>query len=111
MAEKEKRMAEKERKENGKKMRTRSFLICTLVVAFFVFLLSSVCLLCVDIVKTDKETETVKEATSQQIIENDKLRQKRDSKNTDEIIADEAREKYGFVEQGERVYCDVSATE
>lgn len=93
------------------KFRRRSIIICTFVVLFAAYLVGSVCIVHGKINETRAEIADVKAETELQMMENDEVREKINSKNKDEIIGDEAREKYDFAEQGERIYCSVSASE
>lgn len=59
----------------------------------------------------EKEINDIETALAQVNRENDNLRDKLSSDNTDEYVEEIARDQLGFVKPGERVYYDVSVND
>lgn len=59
----------------------------------------------------EKEINDIETALAQVNRENDNLRDKLNSDNTDEYVEEIARDQLGFVKPGERVYYDVSVND
>ena len=98
-------MAEKKTRKN------RSFIVSFCIVALCVYFAISLFSINKEISNKNEEIAAIKSATAEQIKKNDELRRIVEGGNIDEYAESVARDKYGYVMPGERVYYDISVND
>ncbi len=93
------------------KKNRRSFITVLFVVVLCACFAISLFSLVRDISDIKKEISSVETATAEQEAQNAALRDKIDSEDKDEYVAQIARDVLGYVKPGERVYYDVSVND
>lgn len=98
-------MAEKKTRKN------RSFIVSFCIVALCAYFAISLFSINKEISNKNDEITAIKTATAEQKKKNDELRKIVESGNIDEYAESIARDKYGYVMPGERVYYDISVND
>lgn len=94
-----------------KSKRHFSFIMVVLFVSVAVIFIVSLVAINKEIKEQKAEVEQLQSQCEVQEAENDELQSMVDSGNQDEYIEKVAREKYGYIKQGERVYQDIASGE
>ncbi len=92
-----------------KKKRRFSFILVVLFISVAVMFVVSLVAVNKEIKNKKAEVEQLKSQCEEQEAENDELQSMVDSGNQDEYIEKVAREKYGYIKQGDRVYQDIAS--
>ena len=92
-----------------KKKRRFSFILAVLFISVAVMFVVSLVAVNKEIKNKKAEVEQLKSQCEEQEAENDELQSMVDSGNQDEYIEKVAREKYGYIKQGDRVYQDIAS--
>ncbi len=98
-------------KSKVKKQRKFSFVLLVVIVASVIYFAVSLVSSAKEIQSKQAEIDELETQCEQQIAENDELQAIIDSGDKDEYIEQVAREKYGYIKPGERVYQDIAAGE
>ncbi|MBQ7595515.1 MAG: septum formation initiator family protein [Clostridia bacterium] len=93
------------------KKRRFSFILAVLFISVAVIFVVSLVAVNKEIKEHKAEVEQLESQCEAQEAENDELQSMVDSGNQDEYIEKIAREKYGYIEQGDRVYQDIASGE
>ena len=88
--------------------KNRSFIVSFCIVALCAYFAISLFSISKEISNKKAEIAAVQTATTEQNKKNDELRKVVDGGNIDEYAESLARDKYGYVMPGERVYYDIS---
>lgn len=90
------------------KKQKRSFIVSFCIIALCAYFAVSLISVNKEIAAVKKEIAVAQQANARQVAENEKLRDDMSSGDIDEYVEKVARDKFGFVMPGERVYYDVS---
>ncbi len=94
-----------------KSKRRFSFIMTVLFISVAVVFVVSLVAINKEIKEHKAEVEQLQSQCEAQEAENDELQSMVDSGNQDEYIEKVAREKYGYINQGDRVYQDIASGE
>lgn len=94
-----------------KKQRSFSFILLVVIVAFAIYFAVSLVSSAKEIQSKQAEIDELKTQCEQQLAENDELQGIIDNGDQDDYIEQVAREKYGYIKPGERVYQDIGSGE
>ena len=98
-------------KSKVKKQRSFSFILLVIVVAFVVYFAVSLVSSAKEIQSKQAEVNELQAQCNQQLAENEELQEAINSGDKDDYIQQVAREKYGYIMPGDRVYQDIASGE
>lgn len=94
-----------------KKQRSFSFILLVVIVAFVVYFAVSLVSSAKEIQSKQAEIDELQSQCDERLAENEELQEVIDSGDKDEYIKQVAREKYGYIMPGDRVYQDIASGE
>ena len=98
-------------KSKVKKQRSFSFILLVIVVAVVVYFAVSLVSSAKEIQSKQAEVDALQAECAEQLAENEELEEVINSGDKDEYIRHVAREKYGYIMPGDRVYQDIASGE
>lgn len=98
-------------KSKAKKQRGFSLILLVIIVAFAVYFAISLVSSAKEIQSKQAEIDELQVQCNEQLAENEELQEVIDSGDKDEYIQQVAREKYGYIMPGDRVYQDIASGE
>lgn len=98
-------------KSKVKKQRNFSFILLVIVVAVVVYFAVSLVSSAKEIQSKQAEVDALQAECAEQLAENEELEEVINSGDKDEYIRQVAREKYGYIMPGDRVYQDIASGE
>ncbi|MBQ8783358.1 MAG: septum formation initiator family protein [Clostridia bacterium] len=98
-------------KSKAKKQRSFSFILLVIIVAFAVYFAVSLVSSAKEIQSKQAEVDSLQAQCNEQLAENEELQEVINSGDKDEYIQKVAREKYGYIMPGDRVYQDIASGE
>ncbi len=98
-------------KSKVKKQRSFSFILLVIAVAVVIYFAVSLVSSAQEIQSKQAEVTQLQSQRDEQLAENEELQAVIDSGDKDEYIRQIARDKYGYIMPGDRVYQDIAAGE
>ncbi len=98
-------------KSKAKKKHGFSFILAVIMVAFAIYFAVSLVSSAKEIKAQQAEINELQVQCEEQLAENQELQDVIDSGDKDEYIGKVAREKYGYINPGDRVYQDIASGE
>ncbi len=98
-------------KRKGKAKHGGSFFLLVIMVALVIFSAVTIVSYAKEIQSRQAEVNQLQAQCNEQLAENEELQNIIDSGDKDEYIEKVAREKYGYIKPGDRVYQDIASGE
>ncbi len=98
-------------KSKAKPKRSFSFILAVIIFAFVIYFAVSMVSSAKEIKAQQAEINQLQAQCNEQLAENQELQDVIDSGDKDDYIEQVAREKYGYIKPGDRVYQDIASGE
>ncbi len=98
-------------KSKAKSKRSFSFILVVMVVTVVIYFAVSIVSSAKEIQARQAEVNLLESQCQEQLAENEELQNVINSGDKDEYISKVAREKYGYIKPGDRVYQDIASGE